>query len=78
MNIVYQTDVEVTNVDHNRVVTGSVVDFRPKRRLIVNVSGSEIVLNYESKFDRYYGTSAGLEFISNGPHEIATYREARR
>ena len=78
MRTVYETTVNITNIEHGTAAIAQVVAFYPSDKLVVSHSGVDITMNYDSRSDKYIGNAAGLEFIADAPAVLATYREATR
>jgi hypothetical protein len=55
------------------------MDFKPQRMLTVTLNRSvKVSLNYLERTKIYVGTMAGVEFTSDGPKEVATYKGRNR
>lgn len=75
----YEDTCKLRNTNNGVVVTAEVMDFKPLRMLTVSLNRSvKVSLNYLERTKIYVGIMAGVEFTSNGPDEVATYKGRNR
>ena len=75
----YEDTCKLKNTNNGVVVTAEVMDFKPQRMLTVTLNRSvKVSLNYLERTNIYVGTMAGVEFTSDGPKEVATYKGRNR
>ena len=75
----YEDTCKLKNTNNGVVVTAEVMDFKPQRMLTVTLNRSvKVSLNYLERTKIYVGTMAGVEFTSDGPNEVATYKGRNR
>ena len=71
----YQDTCKLKNTNNGIEVTAEILDFKPLKMLTVTLNRSvKVSLNYLERTKIYVGTMAGVEFTSNGPNEVATYK----
>ena len=74
MREVYAQETLVACTDNGKSIMVDVDNFQPGRYLSVVMNTVKVNLQYQEKYDRYVGSMGGLEFISNGPKTIGSYR----
>jgi hypothetical protein len=75
----YQDTCKLKNTNNGIEVTAEILDFKPLKILTVTLNRSvKVSLNYLERTKIYVGTMAGVEFTSNGPNEVATYKGRTR
>ena len=74
MREVYAKETLVECTDNGKSIMVDVDNFQPGRYLSVVMNTVKVNLQYQEKYDRYVGSMGGLEFISNGPKTIGSYR----
>lgn len=75
----YEDTCKLRNTNNGVVVTAEVLDFKPQRMLTVTLNRAvKVSLNYLERTKIYVGTMAGVEFTSDGPKEVATYKGRTR
>ena len=74
MREVYAQETLVECTDNGKSIMVDVDNFQPGRYLSVVMNTVKVNLQYQDKHDRYVGSMGGLEFISNGPKTIGSYR----
>lgn len=65
--VVHENTCTIKCTDTNKDAQADVVSFTNKSRLLVNVAGNDIHMNYTDKHGIYVGSMSGLEFTSQGP-----------
>ena len=64
----YEDTCRVHNTDTGKIKIADVLDFKPGKRLIVSIERvAKVTLEYNSYHGIYVGSSAKLEFTSEGP-----------
>lgn len=65
--IVHENTCTINCTDTGKDAEADVVSFNNESRLVVNVAGNDIHMNYAGKHGIYVGSMSGLEFTSKGP-----------
>ena len=74
MNQTYAQECIVENVDSGKEVEAEVAYFQPQKSLTVYMNTVKVNLTYNEKQNAYVGQFAKMDFISNGPKLLGTYR----
>lgn len=72
----YEETCDVKNTNNGITVKAEILDFKYRKSLTVSINRSiKVVMMYNNTL--YVGNMAGMEFTSEGPKEITTYKGRR-
>lgn len=74
MNETYAKECIVECIDNGKQVEAEVGRFEPLKSLQVYMNTVKVNLKYNSKQSIYVGTQFGMDFVSEGPKLLGTYR----
>ena len=74
MNESYAKECIVECTDNGKTLEVDIGDFKPESFLTVYMNTVKVNLQYDTKHKIYVGSMAGLEFITDGPDLIGSYR----
>jgi len=75
----YDDRCTIHNTDNDRTEEVEVLDFSPRKRLVVSVQRSiKLTLVYQERHGDYVGSMAGMEFTSRGPKEYTVGEDYAR
>lgn len=75
--IEFEDTCEITGVRNDISVTGEILTFRDKDRIVATVQRSaKVTLHWDERVQLYVGSLGGVEFQSAGP-KSRTYRTTR-
>ena len=74
MNESYAKECIVECTDNGKTLKVETGDFKPESFLTVYMNTVKVNLQYDTKHKIYVGSMAGLEFITEGPKLVGSYR----
>ena len=74
MNETYAKECIVECTDNGKTVEAEVGSFKPNDFLQVFMNTVKVTLHYQPAHKVYVGNMAGMEFVTQGPKVLGTYR----